>query len=488
LCGLLLVLAAGCPRPDSGKNAAESQPMFPNVKLRLLVVGDPAMASAIEAVQGEWNAQTGSTLQVQTTESLDLAAKEPPDVDAIILATYELGVLAEKGWIVPIPKTLIEDRRKYDATRTENRVEQEGWGGIFSLLRAHEAVWGSETMAVPLGSPVLICYYRADLLERLGTPPPRTWAEYRKLAELLGDRAKLGNAAPPAGTPWYGALEPLGPGWAGLDLIARAASYATHRSNYSALFKIDTMEPLINGPPFVRALKELVAVAGSGPPEQFRYDPAAVRRAFWQGHCGLALTWPTAADKITVPEGQDVQVGFVELPGSNRAYNVSAKTWDPRSSEESASVPLLSIAGRAGVVTTRSPPDSQPVASRLLLWLSAATRNRQVSSASPATTLFRQSDVSSPQVWVERPISISAAAQYGGVIRETLSRQQWLFALRIPGRGEYLAVLDEAVQASIRGSKDPQAALDGVAGRWKDITLRIGLEAQRTAYQHSLGL
>ena len=49
-------------------------------------------------------------------------------------------------------------------------------------------------------------------------------------------------------------------------LLARAACYAAHRDNYSTLFNIATMQPLIDGPPFVQALEELVAVAGPSDP------------------------------------------------------------------------------------------------------------------------------------------------------------------------------------------------------------------------------
>ena len=96
---------------------------------------------------------------------------------------------------------------------------------------------------------------------------------------------------------WCGTIEPLAPGWAGDVLLARAAAYAKHRDNFSTLFDIETMEPLVAGPPFVQALEELVAAAKLGPADPLHYDPAAVRAAFWSGQCGMALTWPTAAQE-----------------------------------------------------------------------------------------------------------------------------------------------------------------------------------------------
>jgi multiple sugar transport system substrate-binding protein len=337
---------------------------------------------------------------------------------------------------------------------------------------------------------VFTLYYRADMLEKLKARPPRTWSEYEKLARLLEDRTKLGELAPASGSPWVGALEPLGPGWAGTMLLARAAPYVTHRANYSALFHIDTMEPLIDGPPFVRALEEQVAVLGAHAGEQIRSDPGAVRRAFWAGRCAMAVTWPSAtdkgSDKGTSPAGRSIRLGLAELPGSTDVYNIAPQAWEARRADEDPHVPLLGIAGRLGAVTLRC--SSPETAFRLLLWLSDAQRDRQVSAASPATTLFRQSDMRFPQAWTEAEIPPATAARYALLTQETLSRQQWLFDLRIPGRGEYLAALDEAVQQAVRGQQKPREALHQAKTRWREITSRLGLDRQRDAYRRSLGL
>ena len=91
-------------------------------------------------------------------------------------------------------------------------------------------------------------------------------------------------------------------------------------------------------------------------------------------------------------------------------------------------------------------------------------------------------------MWVESPVSPEGAVQYSKVVEQTLSRPQWLFALRIPGRAEYLTALDEAVQQAVEGRRTPQAALSQAAERWRRITKRRGVEQQRDAYRHSLQL
>ena len=181
-----------------------------------------------------------------------------------------------------------------------------------------------------------------------------------------------------------------------------------------------------------------------------------------------------------------IRVGFVELPGSPRVFNVGSQDWDARTDDEDQHVPLLGVSGRLGVVSAKS--EHVDAAFELLVWLSDAGRSPPLSTASPATTLFRQSDLKSPGVWVEKPVSSRAAANYGDATAAAMHHEQWLGALCLPGRAEYLAALDAAVAAAVRGQKTPADALREAAARWKEITARLGLDRQRAAYRHSLGL
>ena len=313
LVSLVLVLLAGCPRQQSDSEGQPVKKPLEGVKLRLAVVGDPALAAAVVRAQGEWNAQTGAELQVRQTTEKDLVEADALPADAVICPSHLLGVLAERALLAPVPTAIVKGPQ---------------WADIFELPKLREAAWGAQTMAVPLGSPLWTCYYRADLLAKLGRRPPRTWEEYQELAKMLAQSSPL-----PLGegqgvrAPWCGTIEPLAPGWAGLMLLARAAPLAKHPDNFSTLFSIETMEPMLSEPAIVEALSELVAAAKLGPSDPLRYDPAAARAAFWKGECGMAITWPTAAEETTnrksegeteaIPEKIDpaIRVGFVELPG-----------------------------------------------------------------------------------------------------------------------------------------------------------------------------
>jgi ABC-type glycerol-3-phosphate transport system substrate-binding protein len=483
LFALLILILTGC-RPAA--DTATPAPPLAGVGLRLVVVGDPAIASAAEQLRAEWAAQTGAEFEVRQVAEKDFAEADDTKADAVLCPSHLLGPLAEWDLIAPLPRQITRD---------------EAWADLFALPRTREAAWGDNLLAVPFGSPVLTCYYRADLLEKLDRKPPQTWAEYHELAQRLNDNRPADTAAGKAG--WAGTVEPLGPGWAGLVLLARAAPYAKHRDNYSVLFDIVTLEPLVSGPPFVRALEELVAAAKLGPPEQLQYDPAAARAVFWQGRCGMALSWPTAAlarpgadDPIeTVPvarsgdrpqQGGPLRVGFAESPGSMQVYNIGGKSWEDRPEGGEPHVPLLGVAGRIGVVGGKS--EHPEAALQLLLWLSGQQWGARVSAVSPATTLFRRSQVESPREWVEKPVSGPAATAYAALTEQTLQRQESVMALRLPGRAEYLAALDEAVQAAVRSHRPPAEALQQAADRWREITHRLGTDRQKRAYLHSLGL
>jgi hypothetical protein len=208
----------------------------------------------------------------------------------------------------------------------------------------------------------------------------------------------------------------------------------------------------------------------------------------------LALSWPTAAIEKKGERGEgrgervdpQIRVGFAELPGSRRVFNLSGHLWDNRGEDDDPRVPLLAVAGRLGVVNAKSPHTD--AAFQLLLWLSDERISPQLSAASPATTLFRQSNLKSPGQWVEKPVPAAAAVQYGDATEAAFRHEQWLGALRLPGRAEYLAALDEAVAAAVRGDKSPLESLLDADAKWRKITERLGPDRQKAAYRHSLGL
>ena len=194
----------------------------------------------------------------------------------------------------------------------------------------------------------------------------------------------------------------------------------------------------------------------------------------------MAISWPTGSTPPQSPvplsskgAGGVAIAGFAELPGATEVYSLSSNAWEPRGDDAGQHVPLLGIAGRMGVVRAESP--HADAAFELLLWLADPQWGSQVFAGSPATTLYCRSQVGSPKAWVESSVSATAARQYAEQTAETLSRRQFLASLRVPGRADYLAALDEAVQAAVLGKQKPAAALKGAAEKWREISRRFGV-------------
>jgi multiple sugar transport system substrate-binding protein len=268
-------------------------------------------------------------------------------------------------------------------------------------------------------------------------------------------------------------------------LLARAAAYAKHRNQFSALFQYSTMKPLIDGPAWMRALEDLRAVARFFPENATASSPNDARREILQGRYALAMTWPVRVeDQGAADVVQDSRFAFAELPGATSAYNYRSGAWEERTDEDQWRVALLGVSGRLGSVTRESRQAGE--AANLLAWLSGDL-STQICPVSEHTTLFRESHLDRPGLWVDTQLE-AHASEYAEVIQKALSRSGWLCSVRIPGRHRYLAVLDEAVYLVLEGEADSKEALANAVRKWDEITETLGRDQQRDAYMCSIGL
>ena len=200
----------------------------------------------------------------------------------------------------------------------------------------------------------------------------------------------------------------------------------------------------------------------------------------------MALAWPEHAAATDKPAASPPATGFAELPGAPVVYNFVHKSWEKRGPQENWHVPVLALAGRLGSTSATSAHAVDTF--QLLAWLSGREWGTQVASASPATTLYRRSQIRQPLAWVDRGTDAEAALAYASGVHDALDRQQYLTAPRIPGEAQYMAALDRAVREAVRGEKSAADALAEAAAEWRKITQALGQESQRTAYRQSLGL
>lgn len=475
----------GC-QPHTATEKSAPSPLA-GTELTLLVVGDESLAKSIALLRGQWEGETESKLRVEPLSENEFAAQAARGevaADAVIYAPRWLGTLAEAKAIQSITPAMIED-------------PELDWPDVFELLKTREVTWGTDVYAVPLGSPVLLCFYRQDLLQSLGRQPPRTWQEYQELAAAL---AEHGPDKPAAGEQpvadvakahgeWRGTIEPLASGWAGVTLLARASAYARHANHYSTLFNMLSMEPLVASPPFVRALEEMVAAAQISKNAALDSTPESAWQALLNHQAGMALCWPASGgsasgDDANAAASSAPELGCVEIPGASEVFNATSGQWEGRAGGP-MSVPLVGMSGRVGSIAAKS---AHPQATfRLLAWLASRKWSDRALSAGAAAAPFRHSQSAAPDAW-SRGLPAGEARQYLTAVAGSLSAADCLLAPRLPGAERYMQALDEAVRKALDDQASPQEALDAAAEKFRAITAELGRERQRDAYQRSLGL
>jgi ABC-type glycerol-3-phosphate transport system substrate-binding protein len=264
--------------------------------------------------------------------------------------------------------------------------------------------------------------------------------------------------------------------------LARSAAYVTHRDQVSPLFKLGTAEPLIDQPPYIRALDELVETSKTAKASR-RLTPAEAFAALCQGKCAMALAWPTAGQTADFARKENIKLGFAPLPVSRQAYRFATGTWEARDPDDVTPIPLLATTGRVAAVSTGSQDARR--AGGLIMWLASRDVSDRVSAQSQEATLFRQSQVAKSSRWAPE-LQPDESRQYAETLAATLMAPRAMAGLNLPGRADYLAALDQAVKEAL-GGKPAAEALAAAAQRWREITQKHGNDAQRRALVHSLG-
>lgn len=455
-----LLYGCGCNQSAPPAPAPQAEP----ARLKVLVVDDPALGTAIKR---EWLAHTEHEVEIVDISAEQAANAQLLPADVVIYAPAFLGQFAAADLLLPVDDAALAGA-EYDRD------------DVLPLLRTQETTWGRRIVAVPLGSPQFVLCYRADLLQQYNLQPPRTWKEYATLAERFTEKpasAEVEN--------WQPTAEPLATSWAARLLLARAAGSALHRDQLSPLWNLESMEPLITGPPWVRALEELVADNRRGGTEPKLLTPEECYAKFLAGECAFAISWPCAVPDEAPARLQPEQIGMTLLPGSSEVYHPLAARWESLGAGESPHVPLLGISGRVASVTRAS---SQPrLATRFVVWLSGPETSGRIAPLSSATTVFRQSHFQNSG-WQAPAELQNQLATYGELLNSVQTAPRRFPVPRIPGQQEYLAGLDAAVLAALRQEQTPAEALQQAAAKWQEITKARGVSAQQRELRRSLGL
>jgi hypothetical protein len=393
--------------------------------LRVLVVNDPPLATAINRLRGEWTEREGGTFAAESKPWVDVAAADNIDTDVIVFPMRYLGEMADR--LRPIRES-VSGSRLHD-------IED-----LLPLVRQKLGVYGGRSLAFPIGVQVPLVGYYDEWLQPGSAPPPASWQEHHALVSRVGE-------APPV-WPARDAID----NWPAIMLLARAAAYACHPRQESPLFDPVSMAPRIAGPPFVRALDE------------------------WLNETRSSIS----ASADNTPKGI---LHWAELPGTEQVFNQSTGEWEPVPNI-SRRVPFL--AGGTLIAVTGTSRNAAS-AFELAAWLSSSEIVSKIVPAGTVLLPCRRSNLPLADRWIADSTDRGGRAKVAHVVEAALTSDDCLMVPRIPGVDKYLAELANAVEIALRGELSPASALEQGTSRWNDITDGLGRDSQRRAYLNHLG-
>ena len=349
---------------------------------------------------------------------------------------------------------------------------------------------------IPLDGDIIIGYYRTDALDnddykakfqqkyKYPLQPPKTWPEYRDVAEFFTgwDWAKSGK-------PGFGVLEAQKPKDVGpYILISRAAAYAANPDIPGSLFfDPDTMKPQISNPGWVKAVQDWIEIRKFGPPEMATYGGGEMRGNFVAGEFALGIDW---ADVGVMAQDENSSIikerlGYFVLPGATNVWNLKTDGWQKFDQPQQA--PFRGWGGWHGSVAANS---ANPDAAFDFLNFLDTTPNAFAAVTAPGTARnpYRTDHFKNVKGWETAPVHYYNPGPYLDTLWAAMTHPNSQTDLRIPLSGRFYDVLDQWVQEALAGTMTPEAAMKSASADWEKIVAEGGSERMKSAYRDLYGL
>lgn len=440
------------------------------------VMGEPAQLHARQFAE-----ITGAQVDVENVPFGELYAKiltplqaGQPAYDVMFYPSLWIGDVAP--YLAPVPQEYLDTPGMQDVTASYMDV----------------ATWDGTVVQYPVDGDRHYLKVRSDLLadpahqqefetetgRELGIP--QTWEEYREVAEFFTDREF------PDGSTGFGSAEVTQRD----DLmfsafISRAAAFASHPDVTGGFFfDVETMEPLINTPGFVRALDEFAAIAPSWPPGGSNFGLGDEILSFGGGQTALSYSWDDAFIQAQQPDSPiRNQVQAAELPGSTEVWNRDTDAWDELAEPNTAAYFTW---GWTSAVAQSS--QNQAAAFDFLCFFSnEANTALDLQIGRFGVNPYRTAHFEA-QTWEDQGWSPETAQTYVQTFANMEDNPNRVFDLRVPGVNEYMSSLATEVAAALAGQKSSQQALDDAAAEWNAITERVGPDQVQAAYRNVVAI
>jgi ABC-type glycerol-3-phosphate transport system substrate-binding protein len=449
---VLLTMVVGCDRSNQPVDEQTVEVPTSTVPLRVVSAASEGLNRRIEMA---WRAVSDQPIEIiattngnaQTEEGGTALSDAAPRADVIIFQNQSMGDLQADGALVPLPDVVLQS----DAVDTES---------LLPALVGDLLTWGDQVYAIPLGSVRPALWHDAEM----DVPDSIDWDQYADLVR----QTEAGKAA-----------EPLADGWAAVSFLWRAVTLTRE----TWLFDRQTFQPVIDSPPYVLALEQLVEASQSYPSQPMSPDEIWV--GLQQGSLRIALAWPEIPGNTDPLQdsGAEQSLAMVPYPSASQVY---LDGWNP-SDGRTDSILLAPTGLSVGIAASCR----QTAASRsFLTWLVSREGHgslrggtwglgpNRVQIDSDATPTSNLGLIKTDQ---ER-------AGFDAYLIQSLSTTAVRPTVRIPNASQYMEELDKRVLAAIAGDLTPQEALTETARAWDAITQRVGRRKQTNAWRQAQGM
>ena len=379
------------------------------------------------------------------------------------------------------------DYHRYLAPVPEKYQNSSAMQGVTPTYR-DVATWGEEMIQFPVDGDRHYLKYRSDIfddpemqaryLEDTGEElrVPQTWSEYNEVAQYFTGWDWDGDGEVNYGTAEVTKRDDL----MFSAFISRAAPFAKHPDVPGGFFfDLETMEPLINTPGWVRGLELFVEAQEAFPPGGTSFGLGDEIFSFGGGQVLMSYSWDDAFIQAMQEDSRiRNEVGAAILPGASEVWNRETGQWEQLS--EPNRVAYITW-GWTSAVAGNS-PNKDMAFDYLAFFSNQANTKHDLQIGRFGVNPYRTEHFDA-DFWIEEMgWDEDTATTYVQTLEAIDSSNNRVFDLRVPGVGQFMTSLAAGVAEALAGQATPQEALDGVAEEWSRIVDRIGEDRVREAY------
>lgn len=356
------------------------------------------------------------------------------------------------------------------------------------------ATWGDKMVQYPVDGDRHYMKYRSDIFDnpdmqakfRAETGKelrvPQTWEEYNAVAKFFSGWDWAGDGQPHFGSAEVTKRDDL----MFSAFISRVAAYAKNPNVKGGFFfDLETMEPQVNNPGWVKGLEMFIDAQKAFPPGGGNFGLGDEIFSFGGGQTLMSYSWDDAfiqAQEADSPIRN--KVGAAPLPGAHEVWNRTTGSWDKF---ETPNAPPYITWGWTSAVAKAS--KNQDMAFDYLCFFSnEANTTLDLQIGRFGVNPYRTTHFD-PKFWQDKlGWDQKVAETYVQTLSGMDDSTNRVFDLRVPGVNQFMSSLANGVAEAMAGQKSAQEALDDVAAQWKEIRDKIGTDRLREAYANVVAL